>query len=68
MAASTGALKGWIHNSFAFFNAYVACFAGINLRENSFTNLLPIKSLIPKNDEITSMIWSGTRQVPLQTC
>ncbi|RCN43530.1 hypothetical protein ANCCAN_10493, partial [Ancylostoma caninum] len=35
---------------------------GINLRENSFTNLLPIKSLVPKKDEITSMIWSGTGQ------
>ncbi|KAK5975239.1 hypothetical protein GCK32_009297, partial [Trichostrongylus colubriformis] len=36
---------------------------GINLRENSFTNLLPIKTLAPKQDEITSMIWSGSGQV-----
>lgn len=35
---------------------------GINLRENTFTNLLPIKSLLPKQDEITSMIWSGQGQ------
>ncbi|CAJ0590087.1 unnamed protein product [Cylicocyclus nassatus] len=35
---------------------------GINLRENSFTNLLPIKNLTPKQDEITSMVWSGTKQ------
>ncbi|KAK6029390.1 hypothetical protein OSTOST_04496, partial [Ostertagia ostertagi] len=35
---------------------------GINLRENSFTNLLPIKTLAPKQDEITSMIWSGSGQ------
>uniref|UniRef100_A0A183FJL5 WD_REPEATS_REGION domain-containing protein n=1 Tax=Heligmosomoides polygyrus TaxID=6339 RepID=A0A183FJL5_HELPZ len=34
----------------------------INLRENTFTNLLPIKSLLPKQDEITSMIWSGQGQ------
>lgn len=31
---------------------------GINLRENSFTNLLPVKTLAPKQHEITSMIWS----------
>ncbi|KAK6054198.1 WD domain, G-beta repeat protein [Cooperia oncophora] len=35
---------------------------GINLRDNSFTNLLPIKTLVPKQDEITSMIWSGSGQ------
>ncbi|KHJ86907.1 hypothetical protein OESDEN_13330 [Oesophagostomum dentatum] len=35
---------------------------GINLRDNSFTNLSPIKSLTPKQDEITSMIWSGPEQ------
>ncbi|KAL6742663.1 hypothetical protein Aduo_015792 [Ancylostoma duodenale] len=38
---------------------------GINLRENSSTNLLPIKSLVPKKDEITSMIWSGTGQTDI---
>lgn len=35
---------------------------GINLRDNSFTNLLPVKTLAPKQDEITSMIWSSERQ------
>ncbi|XGW05198.1 hypothetical protein V3C99_015965 [Haemonchus contortus] len=35
---------------------------GINLRENSFVNLLPIKTLAPKQDEITSMIWSDSGQ------
>ncbi|VDL79410.1 unnamed protein product [Nippostrongylus brasiliensis] len=35
---------------------------GINLRENSFTNLLAIKTLAPKQDEITSMIWSANGQ------
>ncbi|KAK6753672.1 hypothetical protein RB195_012951 [Necator americanus] len=35
---------------------------GINFRENSFTNLSPIKTLAPKQDEITSMIWTGTGQ------
>ncbi|WKY12758.1 hypothetical protein Q1695_003952 [Nippostrongylus brasiliensis] len=34
----------------------------INLRENSFTNLLAIKTLAPKQDEITSMIWSANGQ------
>ncbi|KAE9413855.1 hypothetical protein Angca_010081, partial [Angiostrongylus cantonensis] len=35
----------------------------INLRENSFTNLLPVKTLAPKQHEITSMIWSCERRV-----
>ncbi|VDM53612.1 unnamed protein product [Angiostrongylus costaricensis] len=35
---------------------------GINLRENSFINLLPVKTLAPKQHEITSMIWSCERQ------
>ncbi|KJH45992.1 WD domain, G-beta repeat protein [Dictyocaulus viviparus] len=35
---------------------------GINLRENSFTNLLPIKTLCPKQHEITSLIWSSETQ------
>ncbi|VDO59521.1 unnamed protein product [Haemonchus placei] len=35
---------------------------GINLRENSFVNLLPIKTLAPKQHEITSMIWSDSGQ------
>lgn len=34
----------------------------INLRENSFTNLLPVKTLTPKQHEITSMIWSCERR------
>ncbi|KIH67421.1 hypothetical protein ANCDUO_02250 [Ancylostoma duodenale] len=43
----------------------MANYRRINLRENSSTNLLPIKSLVPKKDEITSMIWSGTGQTDI---
>uniref|UniRef100_A0A1I7XNM4 Dmx-like 1 n=1 Tax=Heterorhabditis bacteriophora TaxID=37862 RepID=A0A1I7XNM4_HETBA len=40
---------------------------GISLRDNTFTNLIPIKPLLPKQNEITSMIWSGIDQSEVLT-
>lgn len=40
-------------------------FSGINLTENTFSNLSVVSSLVPKRDEITSLCWSDEEQTEL---
>ncbi|CAI5452392.1 unnamed protein product [Caenorhabditis angaria] len=45
-----------------YIGATTGAFKGAILKENSFQNLCEIKSLEPKRDEVTSMIWNDELQ------
>lgn len=46
-----------------YVGATTGALKGAILKENTFQNLNEIKSLDPKSDEITSMIWNDEQQV-----
>ena len=63
VGAATGALKSksLVHS---LSNDLVS---GILLKDNSFFNVKRVKDLVPKNDEITAMIWADEEQTELLT-
>uniref|UniRef100_A0A8R1DJN1 Uncharacterized protein n=1 Tax=Caenorhabditis japonica TaxID=281687 RepID=A0A8R1DJN1_CAEJA len=48
-----------------FIGATTGALKGALLRDNTFQNLCEIKSLEPKNDEITSMVWNDDEQTEI---
>ncbi|CAL2047864.1 hypothetical protein CAEBREN_16233 [Caenorhabditis brenneri] len=48
-----------------YIGAATGALKGALLKDNTFENLNEIKSLDPKNDEITSMIWNNSQQTEI---